>query len=296
MSDIDKTRKIAMIGLGNMGSALAEALLSAGYPVVVWNRTISKSEPLVEQGATVANSPAEAAQEAQITVVCVAEHAVIVELIQNDAVAKGLEGKLLAQLGVVTAEQARQTTNWAKERNIGYLEGSILGLPAHVKTATATLVCSGPRDVFDTHKDLLAVFGNPQHVSETVGAAYDFDKVYYSLPYSMFLGFIQGAALAHASGFSIEAFINIALERIPNITPQLKNFGDLISNRNYDSDQATLHAWAAAYSKSLDLCRTLRVDETLPSALMHNLQKAIDAGYGDKEMSAVFEVLLPRSS
>ena len=131
--------EVAVIGLGNMGSALAEALLSAGYPVTVWNRTMSKSEPLVELGATAANNVAQAAQDAAITIICVAEHTVIVDLVQNDAVAKALEGKLLAQLGVVTADQARQTSRWAEERNIGYLEGSILGLPLNVKTATATL-------------------------------------------------------------------------------------------------------------------------------------------------------------
>lgn len=54
MTDVDDTKTVAVLGLGNMGGALAEALLSAGFSVIVWNRTPSKSVPLVKRGARVA--------------------------------------------------------------------------------------------------------------------------------------------------------------------------------------------------------------------------------------------------
>ena len=108
MTDGGDTKTVAVLGLGNMGSALAEALLSAGFSVTVWNRTPSKSAPLVEQGARAAKSAAEAAQATNITIVCVTDHAATMSVIQNDAVVEALEGKLLAQLGVLTAEESRQ--------------------------------------------------------------------------------------------------------------------------------------------------------------------------------------------
>ena len=55
--------KIAYLGLGIMGQGMAANLLKASYPVTVWNRTPAACEPLVEQGATQANSPAEAVAE-----------------------------------------------------------------------------------------------------------------------------------------------------------------------------------------------------------------------------------------
>ncbi len=60
--------------------------------------------------------------------------------------------------------------------------------------------------------------------------------------------------------------------------------------------QATIKVWADSYAKSLELCRTLGVDDTLPAALMHNFQKATNSDYGDKEISAMFEVLLPKAN
>lgn len=58
--------KIGFLGLGNMGSAMARLLLAAGHEVTVWNRDGAKAEPLAGEGAIVAGTPAEAAQDAEI--------------------------------------------------------------------------------------------------------------------------------------------------------------------------------------------------------------------------------------
>jgi 3-hydroxyisobutyrate dehydrogenase-like beta-hydroxyacid dehydrogenase len=294
MTDVENAKSVAVLGLGNMGGALADALLSAGFSVIVWNRTPSRSVPLVERGARAAKSVAEAAQASDIIIVCVSDHAATMSVTQNDAVAKALEGKLLVQLGVITAEESRLTASWAEAQNIDYLEGSIMGLPDEVRTASATLVCSGPKGVFDTSKDIISVFGNAEHVSERTGAAYEFDKTYYPFGYAMMQGFIQGAALAHASGFSIEAYTRIMTARLPVFPERLERLGALIAERNYDGDQAAIEVWADTFAKSLDLCRTLGVDDTLPTALMRNFERAIESGDGEKEISALFEVLLPK--
>ena len=295
MADVDDTKTVAVLGLGNMGSALAEALLSAGFSVTVWNRTSSKSAPLVERGARAVKSAAEAVQVSDITIFCVADHAATISVIQNDAVAKALEGKLLAHLGVITAEESRGIAGWADAQNIDYLECSIMGLPNDVRNSAATLACSGPLRIFDANKDVLSAFGDPEHVSKTTGACYDFDKTFYAFVYALTLGFIQGAALAHASGFSIEAYTRVITGHMTVFPERLEHLGSMIADRNLDGDQATLEEWVHAFALSLDLCRTLGVDDTLPTALMRNLQKAIESGYGEKEISALFEVLLPKS-
>lgn len=54
---VDDMEKIAFLGLGHMGAAMARRLLAAGFPMTVWNRTAEKAEPLVAEGATLAASP-----------------------------------------------------------------------------------------------------------------------------------------------------------------------------------------------------------------------------------------------
>lgn len=49
---VEGMEKIAFLGLGHMGAAMARRLLAAGFPLTVWNRTAEKAEPLVAEGAT----------------------------------------------------------------------------------------------------------------------------------------------------------------------------------------------------------------------------------------------------
>ena len=132
MTQPSEGRQVLVVGLGNMGSALAEALISAGWRVTGWNRTAGKSQALRQKGVSTAGSVAEAASAADVTIVCVSDHAATEEIIFNDAVGTALNDKLLVQLSTINADQSRETAAWAEAQGIAYLEGSILGLPADV--------------------------------------------------------------------------------------------------------------------------------------------------------------------
>src|SRR5438445_10284794 len=83
---------IGFIGLGGMGLAMATNLLKDGFGLRVYNRTAEKARPLLEQGATLARSPAEAAEPGSVAVTMVSDDRAVEE------VTLGAEG-LLARLG-----------------------------------------------------------------------------------------------------------------------------------------------------------------------------------------------------
>jgi 3-hydroxyisobutyrate dehydrogenase-like beta-hydroxyacid dehydrogenase len=285
---------IAVIGLGNMGGALAAALLARGFTINVWNRTAAKATPLVEQGVNLAKDVTEAATLSDVLIICVADHSVIKALLHDDAVEYALRGKTVIQLGVVTVEEALENAAWAEDHGIGYLEGSILGVPDNVIAGKAQVVCSGSRKQFDQYEAILQSFGPPIHISETIGAAYEVDKLLYPLSWGIALGLAQGAAMASAAGYSIKAFNDILFEWIKPIPSRVENFGELIANEDFTAYQATLSAWVASYAKSHAMCQSLAVDDTLMKAHVAMMQKAIDEGYGDEEILAVFKTLLPK--
>lgn len=286
-------KRVCVVGLGNMGSALAEALVSAGWQVTGWNRTPGKGQALRRKGVSTAGSVAEAATAADVTIVCVSDHAATGETIFNDAVETALNGKLLVQLSTIDADQSRETAAWAEARGIAYLEGSILGLPQDVTGGSAIIVYAGPRDAFDENEAVLhALGGGPQFVSENVGAAVTFDKVYYAFAYGTMLAFMQGAALAHAKGFSIEAYSGTVAARLPSFVWKLNRFGEMIAKRDHDDVQSSVAMNAAAFAETLAMCRNVGVNDALPATMMHTFERAIAAGHGDKELSALFEVLI----
>src|SRR5215213_4584113 len=70
--------RVAVLGLGIMGSRMAHRLLGAGFPVAVYNRTADKARPLAEAGATVAATPHDAASGADI----------VVSMVSNDQISR----------------------------------------------------------------------------------------------------------------------------------------------------------------------------------------------------------------
>ena len=66
-------QRVALLGIGTMGRGMAANLLKAGFPLTVYNRTREKAEPLAAQGATIANTPAEAAKGADVVISILAD-------------------------------------------------------------------------------------------------------------------------------------------------------------------------------------------------------------------------------
>ncbi len=294
MTAMTESKDVCVIGLGNMGSALAEALLANDQSVTVWNRTPSKCDALATAGAAVAASVPEGAAAAQVIVVCVTDHQAGMSLLQADNVTSALRGKLLVQLSTVTAEESRELGRWAEENGIAYLDGSILAYPAGIRSNEGTIVYSGPKSIFDANKGVLASLGGkPQLVGETIGGAPTFDKTIYAFHYASMLAFFHGAAICHAAGFPIETYV----EQVASHGPETKiRFGEMIAKRSYDNPVCALEVEAAAYDHVVRLSEELGIDVAYPKMVAGYFKRAIAEGHGQHDLAATFEILLKQSA
>src|SRR4051812_46698995 len=112
---------VAVIGLGAMGGAIAQALVAAGKRVIVWNRSPEKTWVLAEAGASVASSPAEAIAASPVTLICLWDYATTDEVLATDGVEETLAGKVIVQLTTGTAEQAAGQAEWIEARDAVFL-------------------------------------------------------------------------------------------------------------------------------------------------------------------------------
>ena len=292
MTESNEGKKVCVIGLGNMGSALAEALISNGHQVTVWNRTASKCEAMADAGASVAASVTEAVTAAQAIVVCVTDHEASVSLLRTDEVASTLRGKLLIQLSTVTAEESRELGRWAEANGIAYLDGAILGTPSHIRTnAGEPIVYSGPRALFDANANwLTAMGGNPIFVGEAIGSAATFGLTIYANYYGSMLAFFHGAAICHAAGFPIETYIDQT--HVSEATR--RHLGEMIAKRSYDDiSVCPIEIDVAAYEQVAKLSEELGVDAAYPRMVAGYLDRAIAEGRGQQELAAIFELMMP---
>src|SRR5690606_4556506 len=184
---------VTVIGLGAMGSRIAEVLLAGGHPTTVWNRNPDRAAPLVELGAVRARGVAEAVAASPLVGVCVLDYAAVREVLEP--VAAELAGRTLGVFTTGTPRPARETARWAAERRIGYVDCGMMATPPMIGRDGARFLYSGSEEAFEPHRAALELLGAAEFLGEDPGLAALYDLALLSAMYGMFAGFLHGAAL-----------------------------------------------------------------------------------------------------
>jgi 3-hydroxyisobutyrate dehydrogenase len=152
--------RVAVVGLGAMGSRMARRLLDAGHDVSVWNRTPERAGEL---GLTSAPSPADAARGAEFAITMVSDPAALAEVTEgDDGVLAGSPGVLIqmSTVGVEATERLRAAAT------VPLLDAPVLGSRAEAEAAKLVIFASGDDDVFERARPILEVLGTPLRVSD----------------------------------------------------------------------------------------------------------------------------------
>lgn len=142
----DDTR-VAVLGTGIMGSAMARNLAEAGMQVRAWNRTRSKAEPLAEGGVEVADSPAEAAEGADFLLTMLSD-ADTVEQAVGDGALEALDGDgVWLQMSTVGVEGTGRLAALASQHEVAYVDAPVLGTKQPAEAGQLAVLASGPEEV-----------------------------------------------------------------------------------------------------------------------------------------------------
>ncbi|MGE7388100.1 NAD(P)-binding domain-containing protein [Streptomyces sp. NPDC004126] len=201
MTDTHVTnRPLTLLGLGDMGTALARTWLAAGHPLTVWNRTAAKADALAAEGAAVAASPAEAVAANTLVVLCLLDDASVGTALDGI----DLTGKDLVNLTTGTPAEGRARAAWAEARGARFLDSGIMATPAMigVPEAGGYVFHSGSRALFDAHRATLEVPAGARFVGEDPGHAALHDVALLSAMYGLFAGVSHAYALIEDEGIA----------------------------------------------------------------------------------------------
>ena len=280
---------VTVIGLGNMGSALARALLDApqGCAVTVWNRSPEKAASLVEKGAVLAPSAAAAVTASPIILVCVTHYAAANRILGE--VETYLPGKLLVQFTTGSPQDARASEGWAHEHGAEYLDCAITGSPESIGTSGAHILVSGREVVFQKAEPILRVLAdNLDYKGEQIGLASAWEMIYIMHYYGMFLSLFHSVQICQAEGIPLEQYINLLGEQGKNYEKWLC---ENIRSGNYQETSSPLELWAGGIGQIARHARESGIHAEFPQLTARLFQQAMDAGYGREEVSALFKVL-----
>ncbi|MBP2327628.1 3-hydroxyisobutyrate dehydrogenase-like beta-hydroxyacid dehydrogenase [Kibdelosporangium banguiense] len=277
---------VTVLGLGLMGQALAGTFLRAGHPTTVWNRTASKAEHLVAQGATLAGSPAEAVAASPLVVVCVSDYAAVHELLDPLV----LDGKVVVNLTSGTTQTARETAAWAAQRGVTYLDGAIMAIPQAIGTADAVVLYSGPRSAFDSYEPVLkSLAAATTYLGDDHGLSSLYDVALLGLMWSVLNGFLQGAALVGAAGVDASVFEPFARNLIGTVGDWLPPYAKQIDDGTYPAYDSTIDTHLGAMDHLIDESESLGVNPDLPRLIKAVADRAVAAGHGGHGYAAMIE-------
>ena len=139
------TETIGFIGLGIMGQGMAQNLLKAGFPLVVWNRTTSKMSPLVEAGARAAKNPADLASQCDIIITCVSDTPDVEEVIlgEQGVIHGARPGSLIIDMSTISPTATRVIAQRLAERGIRMLDAPISGGSEGAARGTLSIMVGG---------------------------------------------------------------------------------------------------------------------------------------------------------
>jgi 3-hydroxyisobutyrate dehydrogenase-like beta-hydroxyacid dehydrogenase len=153
---------VGLIGLGHMGTAIAERLLEAGYPLRVYNRTPAKAGPVASRGAEVAGSAAELAGRADVVLTSLANDEAL-EAVAQEVVRAARPGTILADMSTVSPAASARVAGEADAGSVEYLRAPVSGNPSVVRAGNLSFMVSGPREALARAEPVIRAIGPTIH-------------------------------------------------------------------------------------------------------------------------------------
>jgi 3-hydroxyisobutyrate dehydrogenase len=209
------TPVVALLGTGTMGSAMARSMRRAGLSVRAWNRTRSRAEPLRDVGVVLTDSPAEAAQGADIVVTMLFDIAAVVDAIRQAAPAPGT---LWLQTSTVGVKDVSTAAEVAEELGLVLVDSPVLGTRQPAEKGELVVLASGPDDAREQSAPVFDAIGSRTLWIGPVGQGTRLKLVVNAWVLSLTSGIAQSVALADGLGLEPQLFLD-AIAGGPTDTP-----------------------------------------------------------------------------
>ncbi|WP_280912956.1 NAD(P)-binding domain-containing protein [Streptomyces sp. SAI-208] len=287
---VEKT-SLSLLGLGAMGSALARAWLAAGHPLTVWNRTPARARPLAAEGAKVADSAADAVSANSLVVICLLDDASVEEALAG----ADLAGRDLVNLTTGTPAQARDRAEWARERGARYLDGGIMAVPPMIGAPEAGgyVFYSGSQDLFERHRETLAVPAGTTYVGRDAGFAALHDVALLSAMYGMFAGAAHAFALIRKEDIDPASFAPLLADWLTAMAPAVHLTAEQLRSGDYTQGVvSSLAMQVAGVPTFLSTAQQQGVSPELLSPYFALMRRRLAEGSGEEDLTGVIDLLL----
>jgi len=275
--------KLAFIGLGRMGSAMARNLLRAGHEVAVYNRTRGKAEALAADGAHAAGSLAEACRDCHAVLTMVADDRAVEE------VAAGFSGALPE--GAVHVSHSTISTALARRLAAAgaYVSAPVFGRPEAAEAGKLVVVAAGPAELLDRCRPVFDAIGGDTFIAGTEPWQANAVKLCGNFMIaSMLESFAEAYALLRKAGVDPHLFLQ-AINAL-FASPVYANYGRIVADERFEPAGFALKLGLKDIRLALDAAQECAAPMPIASLIRDHLLAAVAQGQSELDWSSLTRI------
>ncbi|KAL9227513.1 hypothetical protein vseg_003194 [Gypsophila vaccaria] len=283
--------EVGFLGLGIMGKAMAMNLLSNGFRVTVWNRTISKCDELVEHGASVGETPAAVVSKCKYTIAMLSDPSAVLSVaFGKDGVVEACgNGKSYIDMSTVDADTSTKICEAVTSKGGRFLEAPVSGSKKPAEDGQLIILAAGEKGLYDEAIPIFDVLGKKSFYLGQVGNGAKMKLVVNMIMGSVMNAFSEGLELADKSGLDPSTLLDV-LDLGAMANPMFKMKGPSMLQSKYPPAFPLKHQ-----QKDMRLAIALgdenAVSMPVSAAANEVFKKARSMGLGDQDFSAVHEAV-----
>ncbi len=282
--------KVGFIGLGLMGEPMAKNILKKGFPLFVYNRTLSKTKTLKKLGANVVSSPAEMASVVDVIVTMVTAGKDVQQvLFGKDGVVKAnKKGLIFIDMSTIGKIAAIEISKKLKKYGIDFLDAPVTGSTPKAISGELTIFIGGSKKVYEKVKNVLGAMGtNLQYMGE-VGSGQAIKLINNQLVASTITALAEAMILADALKLPRKK-VQEALKNVPVMSAFMN-----LKIANFVSNKFPLLFSASNMKKdvSLAILEAKKSKKKLPQlTVVEDLYEKATKKFGNEDMSKIIKVI-----
>ena len=282
---------VAVLGTGIMGAAMARNLLAAGIKVRAWNRSREKAEPLEKGGAEVVDDPRDAARGADFVLTMLADADAVEEAVGGDVLAALAEGGVWLQMSTVGEGGNERLLRLAADSGVAYVDAPVLGTKQPAEQGQLIVLASGPEEVRERSEVIFSAVGSKTVWLGEAGKGSRLKLVINNWIVGLLGVLAETVAFAQAIGVDPANFLE-TIEGGPLGLPYAQLKGSMMVEEDFPTSfSANLARKDAALVLDAAEAHDLRMQ--IAESVMARFDEAIQAGYGEEDMAAVYRTARP---
>ncbi len=204
-------QKIGFIGTGIMGEPMVRNLLKAGYAVAVHNRTKSKAQALLSEGATWAENPAKAAESSDVVITCVTDTPDVREvLLGGRGVIKGAAaGLICVDMSTISPAATKQMGAELAAKGVTLIDAPISGGQIGAIEGRLSIMAGGPREAFEKILPIMKVMGKTVTHCGPLGSGQMTKLANQIMVIHTIMSISEGLAFAEKAGLDLETTVEV---------------------------------------------------------------------------------------